>query len=74
MPDKFPNWRTTQHFFAKFLWVEITEDRIKACHMILNSGNKYQLPTENRKYIYFADKQSAHKKRKWLKNKKQDKY
>ena len=63
----------TLKFFEKFLGVEITEDSIKACHIIPNSGNEFQLPTVICKFIYFADKQSINEKRKLLKKtKKQD--
>ena len=56
----------TLKFFEKFLGVEITEDSIKACHIIPNSGNEFQLPTVICKFIYFADKQSVYEKRKRL--------
>ena len=56
----------TLKFFEKFLGVEITEDSIKACHIISNSGNEFQLPTVICKFIYFADKQSVYEKRKRL--------
>ena len=46
--------------------VEITEDSIKACHIIPNSGNEFQLPTVICKYIYLAHKQSVYEKRKRL--------
>ena len=62
----------TLKFFEKFLGVEIIEDSIKACHIIPNSGNEFQLPTVICKFIYFADKQSVYEKRKRLrKTKKQ---
>ena len=64
----------TLKFFEKFFGVKITEDSIKACHIIPNSGNEFQLPTVNCIFIYFADKQSVYEKRKRLrKTKKQDK-
>ena len=64
----------TLKFFEKFLWFEITEDSIKACHIIPNSGNEFQLPTVICKFVYFADKQSVYEKKKTTqKNKKQDK-
>ena len=56
----------TLKFFEKFLGVEITEDSIKACHIIPNSGNEFQLPTVICNFIYFADKQSVYEKRKRL--------
>ena len=56
----------TLKFFEKFLVVEITEDSIKACHIIPNSGKEFQLPTVICKFIYFADKQSVYEKRKRL--------
>ena len=56
----------TLKFFGKFLGVEITEDSIKACHIIPNSGNEFQLPTVICKFIYFADNQSVYEKRKRL--------
>ena len=56
----------TLKFFEKFLGVEITEDSIKACHIIPNSGNEFQLLTVICKFICFADKQSVYEKRKRL--------
>ena len=56
----------TLKFFEKFLGVEITEDSIKACHIIPNSGNEFQLPKVICIFIFFADKQSVYEKRKRL--------
>ena len=53
----------TLKFFEKFLGVEITEDSIKACHIIPNSGNEFQLLTVICKFIFFADKQGVYEKR-----------
>ena len=60
----------TLKFFEKFLGVGITEDSIKACHIIPNSGNEFQLPAVICKFIYFADKHSVYEKRTTQKNKK----
>ena len=43
-------------FFEKILEVEVTEASIKACHIIPNSGNEFQLPKVICKFIDFADK------------------
>ena len=49
-----------------FFW-EIPGGRIfwgqyQNCHIILNSGNEFQLPTVICKFIYFADKQRVYEK------------
>ena len=57
----------TLKFFRKFINVNLHIDRIKACHIIPNTGNKGTLPTVVCKFIYFEDKQAVFGNRRLLK-------
>ena len=54
-------------FFEKNLRIELREMRIKACHILLGTGNDFVLPPVIVKFIYFDDKNNVYKSRKSLK-------
>ena len=59
----------TIRFFKSYLETNIHYDRIKACHIIPNSGGKGLTPTVICKFIYFADKDKIFSKRRLLRKK-----
>ena len=56
-------------FFQTFLKIHIPSEKIKACHVLPNTGNAMQLPSVICKLLYFDDKNNVYSKRWHLKKK-----